>query len=198
MGLAPEKVVEVVDWYHAVETLRAIAKACRWGESRRKAWVRKVQGYLYRGDVERVVAEIEALAIGSRANAVLKHCDYFRRNAHRMGYQELQARKLPLGSGAMESAVRRVINLKLKSPGKFWLLVNAEATLHLRSHLKAGHWGECSRAGWHGGPGRGAGRWGAGRGACPFGLAVDLTGGTGYLPFIRPSGVALGACSSDG
>ena len=45
-----------------------------------------------------------------------------------------------MGSGAMESAVRRVINLKLKSPGKFWLLVNAEATLHLRSYLKAGHW----------------------------------------------------------
>ncbi len=33
-----------------------------------------------------------------------------------------------------------MINLKLKSPAKFWLLVNAEATLHLRSYLKAGHW----------------------------------------------------------
>lgn len=140
VGLAPEKVVEVVDWYHAVETLHAIAKACRWGESRRKAWVRKVQGYLHKGDVERVVAEIEALAIGRRAKAVLKHRDYFQRNSHRMRYKALRAQNLPLGSGAMESAVRRVINLKLKSPGKFWLLVNAEATLHLRSYLKAGHW----------------------------------------------------------
>ena len=140
VGLAFEKVVEVVDWYHAVETLHAIAKACRWGERRRKAWVRKVQGYLYRGDVERVVTEIEALAIGRRAKAVLEHRDYFQRNARRMRYQLLRAQKLPMGSGAMESAVRRVINLKLKSPGKFWLLVNAEATLHLRSYLKAGHW----------------------------------------------------------
>jgi len=140
VGLAPNKVVEVVDWYHAVETLHTIAKACRWGESRRKAWVRKVQGYLYRDDVERVVAEIEALAIGRRAKAVLEHRDYFQRNAGRMRYQALRAQKLPMGSGAMESAVRRVINLKLKSPGKFWLLVNAEATLHLRSYLKAGHW----------------------------------------------------------
>ncbi|MFH1185185.1 MAG: hypothetical protein V1755_09125 [Chloroflexota bacterium] len=57
-----------------------------------------------------------------------------------MCYQKLRARKLPMGSGVMESTVRRVINLKLKSPGKFWLLVNAEATLHLRSYLKAGHW----------------------------------------------------------
>lgn len=140
VGLAPEKVVEVVDWYHAVETLHTVAKACRWGESRRKAWVRKVQGYLYKGDVERVVAEIEALAIGRRAKAILEHRDYFQRNAGRMRYQLLRAQKLPMGSGAMESAVRRVINLKLKSPGKFWLLVNAEATLHLRSYLKAGHW----------------------------------------------------------
>ena len=37
VGLAPEKVVEVVDWYHAVETLHTLAKACRWAESRRKA-----------------------------------------------------------------------------------------------------------------------------------------------------------------
>jgi len=140
VGLSPDKVVEVVDWYHAVETLHAVAKACRWGESRRKAWVRKVQGYLYKGDVERVIAEIETLAIGRRAKAVLEHRDYFERNARRMRYQVLRAHKLPMGSGAMESAVRRVINLKLKSPGKFWLLVNAEATLHLRSYLKAGHW----------------------------------------------------------
>lgn len=140
VGLAPDKVVEVVDWYHAVETLHAVAKACRWGDSRRKAWVRKVQGYLYKGDVERVVAEIEALAIGRRAKAVLEHRDYFERNSRRMRYHLLRAQKLPMGSGAMESAVRRVINLKLKSPGKFWLLVNAEATLHLRSYLKAGHW----------------------------------------------------------
>lgn len=140
VGLAPEKVVEVVDWYHAVETLHTIAKACRWAEPRRKAWVRKVQGYLYKGDVERVVAEIEVIAVGRRAKAILEHRDYFQRNAKRMRYQMLREKKLPLGSGAMESAVRRVINLKLKSPGKFWLLVNAEATLHLRSYLKAGHW----------------------------------------------------------
>jgi len=140
VGLAPEKVVEVVDWYHAVEKLHVIAKACRWGERRRNAWVRKVKGYLYKGDVERVVAEIEALAIGRRAKAILKHRDYFQHNSHRMRYKALRTQKLPMGSGAMESAVRRVINLKLKSPGKFWLLVNAEATLHLRSYLKAGHW----------------------------------------------------------
>jgi hypothetical protein len=140
VGLDPEKVVEVVDWYHAVETLHTIAKACRWNDSRRKAWVRKVQGYLHRGNVERVVSEIEALAVGRRAKAVLEHRDYFQRNADRMRYQLLRAKGLPMGSGAMESTVRRVINLKLKSPGKFWLLVNAEATLHLRSYLKAGHW----------------------------------------------------------
>jgi hypothetical protein len=140
VGLDPEKVVEVIDWYHAVQTLHTIAKACRWGESRRQRWVRRVEGYLYRGEVDRVVTEIEALAVGRRAKSVLEHRNYFVRNAKRMQYQELRRRKLPMGSGVVESAVRRVINLKLKSPAKFWLLVNAEATLHLRSHLKAGHW----------------------------------------------------------
>lgn len=140
LGLDPAKVIEVVDWYHAVETLHTVAKECRWSESQRNKWVRRAAGYLYDGDVDRVVAEIETLAVGRRAKSVLEHRDYFARNARRMQYQELRARKLPLGSGVVESAIRRVINLKLKSPAKFWLIANAEATLHLRSYLKAGHW----------------------------------------------------------
>lgn len=140
VGIEPERVVEVIDWYHSVQTLHTIAKACRWAESRRHRWVRRVEKYLYRGDVERVVAEIEALAVGRRAKSVLEHRDYFVRNRRRMQYQELRRLNLPMGSGVVESAIRRVINLKLKSPAKFWLLANAEATLHLRSHLKAGHW----------------------------------------------------------
>jgi hypothetical protein len=45
---------------------------------------------------------------------------------------------MPIGSGAIESAVRRVINLRVKSNGMYWLRENAETMIRLRSWIKAG------------------------------------------------------------
>src|SRR5262249_470716 len=55
-----------------------------------------------------------------------------------MAYARLLAMKLPIGSGAIESTVRRVVNLRLKGPSLFWCRANAEAILLLRSYYKAG------------------------------------------------------------
>jgi hypothetical protein len=51
-------------------------------------------------------------------------------------------RAIPLGSGAVESAIRRVVNQRLKGPSIFWRGPNAERMLHLRCYLKAGRWEE--------------------------------------------------------
>jgi len=42
--------------------------------------------------------------------------------------------------GAVESAIRRVVNLRLKGPCIFWCKESAEAILMLRSYHKAGRW----------------------------------------------------------
>ena len=57
-----------------------------------------------------------------------------------MRYQEAWAKKLPIGSGAVESAIRRVINLRLKGASIYWLEEMAEAMLLLRCYYKAGRW----------------------------------------------------------
>ena len=45
---------------------------------------------------------------------------------------------MPIGSGAIESAIRRVINLRVKSNSTYWLRENAETMIRLRAWLKAG------------------------------------------------------------
>ena len=57
-----------------------------------------------------------------------------------MAYAKLKAMKMPIGSGAVESAIRRVINLRLKAPGTFWTRDMAEYFLFLRSQLLSGRW----------------------------------------------------------
>ena len=47
-------------------------------------------------------------------------------------------RHMPIGSGAIESAVRRVINLRVKSNAVYWLRDNTETIIRLRAWLKAG------------------------------------------------------------
>ncbi len=42
----------------------------------------------------------------------------------------------------MESAIRRVVNQRLKGNSIYWTEEHAEDVLHLRSFLKAGRWGE--------------------------------------------------------
>ena len=49
---------------------------------------------------------------------------------------------LPVGSGQVESAVRRVVNLRFKAPGCFWKENTVNNLLHLRACFKAGRWDE--------------------------------------------------------
>src|SRR5881296_3716808 len=59
-----------------------------------------------------------------------------------MRYVTLEARKLSIGSGQVESAVRRVINLRFKAPGSFWTETTVSGLMHLRAAFKAGRWDE--------------------------------------------------------
>ena len=60
-------------------------------------------------------------------------------------YARIAALKLPIGSGAIESAIRRVVNLRLKGPSIYWHKTTAEAVLLLRSYYKAGRWNHLER-----------------------------------------------------
>ncbi len=59
-----------------------------------------------------------------------------------MHYSVFKEHNLPTGSGAVESAIRRVINLHLKGAGIFWIPEMAEVMvmLFLRSQFLCGRW----------------------------------------------------------
>ena len=78
--------------------------------------------------------------VGRNSKGISRELNYFIRNQHRMQYGEISELKLPVGNGAMESAIRRVVNLHMKGAGIYWLEQIAEAMLMLRSYYKAGRW----------------------------------------------------------
>jgi len=68
--------------------------------------------------------------------------DYLLRNVRpgRLNYAKTRRAKLPMGSGTMESAVRRVVNLRLKGASIFWTEEHAEQMLLLRTYYKSHRW----------------------------------------------------------
>lgn len=152
LGLPRNAIVKVVDFYHAVEHLTAIAEERAWSAAQRKAWVRRQRRQLYDGHIDRVLDAIRALCRGRNAKKIGVHLSYFENRRDYLRYDLFRAMGLPCGSGATESAIRRVVNLRLKGPGIFWEPKNAERMLHLRAYLKAGRWDELMRRVVHGTP----------------------------------------------
>jgi hypothetical protein len=153
LGLNPKKIVRVADFYHAVEHLTAIAELCAsWSPARRKRWVCRMRRQLKAGRVDVVIQTARDLCKGRNSVRIRTEVDYFVERKDRMRYSAFRRRGIPLGSGAVESAIRRVINLRMKGPSIFWRGPNAERMLHMRAYFKAGRWDELMRRVMHGSP----------------------------------------------
>jgi hypothetical protein len=143
LGLAAGQVHELLDFYHAAEHLGKVAALRKdWSAKARSRWRTQQRRLLLRGEVERVIAAVRDLCRGRNSKDIRTHRDYFIKNQSRMAYAQLTAMKLPIGSGAIESTVRRVVNLRLKGASIFWCRASAEAILLLRSYYKAGRWNQ--------------------------------------------------------
>ncbi len=53
-------------------------------------------------------------------------------------YKTFENNHLPTGSGSIESAIRRIINLRIKGTGMFWKRRHAENIIFLRSIVLTG------------------------------------------------------------
>ncbi len=141
LGLSYSQFYELVDFYHAAEHLGKVAGLQKgWKSSDKKNWVKKYRKLLLKGKTDEVIEAINHLCKTRRIKNLRRELNYFIRNQKRMQYDKIAEEGLPLGSGAMESAIRRVVNLRLKGAAIFWLRETAEAMLMLRSYYKAGRW----------------------------------------------------------
>src|SRR5262252_1352352 len=143
--IPPSTLVEVLDFYHASQYLsETIATDRSMPKAQRRALYKRLRHALrYQVDGVEVVTEaLHALATTRRGKAITRAVRYLAVHAHRMRYVTLEAGKLSIGSGQVESAVRRVINLRFKAPGSFWTETTVSGLMHLRAAFQAGRWDE--------------------------------------------------------
>lgn len=132
---------QLIDFYHAAQHLYDFAKCkSKWGSKERKLWVSKQKKRLKEGKIDKVIVAMKSVMRGRRQKGMTREYNYFFKNKARMDYKTIRNLGLPIGSGAIESAIRRIVNLRLKSPCVFWKEDGANAVLMLRSYFKAGRW----------------------------------------------------------
>ena len=143
LGLVGVRCRELVDFYHVVEHVYALAALkTSWRACYRKQWVTRQRRRLWRGELKAFIEDVERLCRGKRGDSWARERDYLLRNARagRLDYAKARRAKMPIGSGTMESAIRRVVNLRLKGAGIFWHEDHAEQMLLLRTYYKSKHW----------------------------------------------------------
>jgi hypothetical protein len=137
-------VIEIVDIYHAYEHLWALGRAVCATPEACTAWVEPLKDALYERGAEAVLAALDALErepLTPVAAEVLRTTRaYFADNAARMDYPRFVAQQLPIGSGAVESLCKSLIEAREKQAGMRWTRAGAQAVATLRALRASGAW----------------------------------------------------------
>lgn len=141
-GIPEDRFTVILDYYHATEYITAALALCKnMSDTEREAQFRKMKGQLLQpGGAGIVITRLRSLARGRRAGPILKKIAYLESHVQHMDYAAHRAAKRPIGSGVVESAVRRLINLRFKSASMCWDEDHVAPLLYLRALIKADRW----------------------------------------------------------
>jgi hypothetical protein len=144
-GLPARRTARVLDFCHALHHVSLALAALGLADAERQRLYRQLRKWLQAGKSSQVIAALSVgawdLPADSAAWVAIAYLEKHQLAGH-LDYDRFQQRGLPLGSGAIESAIRRVINLRLKGSGLLWLEENAEAVLVLRAAVLTDRWQE--------------------------------------------------------
>ncbi len=135
---------QILDYTHAKQNMNAVKKivsdALKLSEKENKKISKQVREMLWNGDIEGITALVKNKLIGKRKapKAALKKLGEYFGEHTRFQYKTFLEKGLPTGSGSIESAIRRVINLRIKGTGLFWSKEHAEKIIFLRALVLTG------------------------------------------------------------
>lgn len=141
LGVKRELTTQTLDYYHGVQHLEALFKAlpARIGKRQRTRWWKRCKEWLWQGRSRGIVRLFGGLYRRYPA-AMRTELNYFKNHENRMYYADYEASKLLCGSGLIESAVRRVINLRYKNTSTFWDMATVEKLYFLRGAVLSKRW----------------------------------------------------------
>ncbi len=143
IGMPTPQTEYILDWCHAVHHVSIALEHLTLADAVRRDVFRRLRRDLRAGRVQQVVDELTRRARGTKDQEIVRReIRFLDKHKLHMRYKHLRRVGLPMGSGAIESAIRRVVNQRLKGNGIMWLQENAEAMLVLRAAALTDRWEE--------------------------------------------------------
>jgi len=151
LGLDDAK--QILDYTHAKQNIsivkKTISDTLKLSEKESRKLSIQVRELLWDGNINGIIDLVRDKLAGKRnasKTAFKKLNEYFGDHS-RFQYKIFRKSGLPTGSGTVESAIRRVINLRIKGTGLFWKWEHAENVIFLRSLVLTGKLGNACRKG---------------------------------------------------
>lgn len=134
---------QILDWFHAIEHMCEFSREYFEQEDQRSNWIESQKELLYQSRSEEVITNIIALPAKKRSIKAAKNklLQYYGSNKERMDYKKYRSMGAGMiGSGAIESAHRTVIQKRMKLSGQRWTKKRAQNMLALRCVRLSGKW----------------------------------------------------------
>jgi hypothetical protein len=146
--------VRILDWCHAVGYLAKVAQALYGVDTKENhAWLAVQRETLLHGDPQVVLHKLRGQQEELRLQAgdgppppalavITDSLDYLTKRADMLRSAEFRALGYPIGSGAVESANKLVVEARLKGSGMHWALAHVNPLLALRGMACSDRWEE--------------------------------------------------------
>lgn len=133
--------VQIVDWYHALGYVRAVAQAAFRDETARETWFDQQGTHLWHGRRSAAFRACRQCA-ACAPEAVKKALTYLAHHRSRMRYDHFRAAGYQIGSGTMESGCKQLGLGRLKIAGAQWGETGVRLVAKARAAYLSGQWDE--------------------------------------------------------
>lgn len=143
--------IQILDFFHAKEHLCELATLHINDEQTRKDWVKLQEERILNDDVEEVIEDLESeklhgTSVKDNKKEIQNLINYYTEHKDRMKYNTFHKDGLEIGSGAVESAHRTIIQQRAKLSGQRWTSNGVQSILSLRAAYLGGNWDQLLQA----------------------------------------------------
>jgi hypothetical protein len=128
----------ILDLYHVMEYIGTIAISAFGKGYKASKWIEDQRVLLLDSQIDKVLVRVRKLKTDPKLRNLTYN--YLDSNRDRMDYKTYRERQLLIGSGAIESAHRTVVQKRCKRSGQRWSLLGAQRVLNLRVCWMSKRW----------------------------------------------------------
>jgi hypothetical protein len=132
---------QILDYYHLCENVNEYAKAKFSNDEHRwKTWAKRICDLLKDSRYESVLGELESTKDIKYGNCKINLYGYIQNNANNIDYKNYIENGYFIGSGAIESGNKLVLQQRLKQSGMRWNPSTAQPLLTLKAKAESKLW----------------------------------------------------------